>query len=93
MAEAEKVTALGRLLGATARAHHEATGGPNPDWAYWYGEHLTGKIDEFVGFSPEVEDIAEWLTWADRKHRAEAPGQKWPYFYAGQILDRLDQDG
>ena len=40
-----------------------------------------------------TEVIAEWLMWADQKHRAEAPEQKWPYYYAGQILDHLEKDG
>jgi hypothetical protein len=93
MAEREKVTALGRLLGATAEAHHTATGGVNPDWARWYGEHLAGQIDEFVGFSPDVELITEWLTWADEKHRTEAPDERWPFYYAALILDRVGQDG
>lgn len=45
--------------GAPRTCPSRRDGGPDPDWAYWYGEHLAGKIDAFIGFSPEVEVIAE----------------------------------
>jgi hypothetical protein len=77
---------LTRLLAGTARAHHDATGGSNDSWAQWYAEHLAGKIDDFVGFSPSVETIGEWLVAADDKQRAEDPDGHWPSAYARYIL-------
>jgi hypothetical protein len=80
---------LARLLATTARAHHEATGGINEEWAQWYAEYLADRIDEFVGFSPSVEIIGEWLVAADDKQRAEDPEGRWPPAYARFILEEL----
>jgi hypothetical protein len=90
MADQDRIRQLGRLLGAAARDHHEAHGGgPAPDWARWYAARIDGEIDEHVGFQPTVDQIAAWLTEADRRYRSEQPEIKWPYFYAELILDSL----
>lgn len=89
MADPETVTRLGRLLGAVARDHHEATGGENPRWAGWYAERLQGQIDPLIGSSPEVGQIEDWLIEADRRYRSEAPEIRWPFFYATLIIDEL----
>ncbi len=87
MTDREKVTRLGRLLADVAREHHEATGGENSEWARWYAARLVGQIDSLVGFSPEMQQIREWLEEADERHRAEAPEARWPFYYAELILD------
>jgi hypothetical protein len=92
MAERAKITELGRLFASAARAHHDATGGTNEEWAAWYARRLEGEIDSHVGYSPSVAEIAEWLTMAHEKHRVEAPDQRWPSYYAELILD-LVEDG
>ena len=89
MAEPEKVTKLGRLLAATARAHHDETGGANDQWAAWYAARLTGDIDSHVGFSPSVDIVEDWLTVAHERHQAEAPESRWPFYYAELILDTV----
>ncbi len=78
---------LRRLLVSAARAHHEAMGAANDDWATWYAEHLHGDVDEFVGFSPSVESIAGWLRAADAEHRTADPDGRWPPFYARYIIE------
>lgn len=83
---ADAARGLSRLLGGTARAHHEATGGVNPGWADWYAEHLHSDIAEFVGYQPTIETIAGWLARADEIHRAERADEKWPPVYAELIL-------
>ena len=87
MADRDRVTQLGRLLAAAARAHHEETGGVNEHWAEWSAGRLVGEIDSHVGFSPSRDQVREWLTSADEKHRAEAPDERWPFYYAELILD------
>jgi len=93
MADRARVTELGRLLATAARAHHDATGGVNANWANWYAQHLEGEIDAHVGFSPGVDEITGWLTLADERHRTQAPDQRWPFYYAELILDLVDEDG
>lgn len=83
---------LSRLLGATARAHHEATGGANDDWATWYATQLAGEIDEFVGFAPSIPEIAGWLTELDEAQRSEDPDGRWPRFYAQRIVEQFARD-
>ena len=82
---------LTRLLAGAARAHHEATGGANDDWAGWYAGHLEGAIDDFVGFAPDVVTIRSWLISADQKQRAEDPDGRWPPLYARYIIDEYAQ--
>ena len=88
----QKQRGLTRLLASTARAHHEATGGVNDDWARWYADRMMGAIDEFVGFSPHVDSIHVWLIAAEDKQRTEDPDERWPPAYARYILDEYAQD-
>ena len=92
MADRDKVTELGRLLGKVANEHHEATGGASPGWAEWYAARLEGEIDSYVGFEPSVADLSEGLRSADEKYRESEPGIPWPYFYAELILDSMARD-
>lgn len=92
MADRDKVTELGRLLGAVATEHHEATGGVSTRWAEWYAARLQGEIDSYVGFEPSADDITEWLRAADEKYRESEPDIPWPYFYAELILDSMARD-
>lgn len=90
MAEPDKVTELGRLLGAVASDHHEAhRAGPSPHWAEWYAARLQGELGPYVGFEPTVDEIAGWLREADERYRAENPDVRWPFYYAELILDSL----
>ena len=92
MADRDKVTELGRLLGKVATEHHEATGGASTRWAEWYAARLHGEIDSYVGFEPSVADITEWLGSADEEYREAEPDIPWPYFYAELILDSKARD-
>lgn len=77
---------LKELLKATARAHHEATGGTSAAWAEWYAEHLRDSIGSLIGANPSVEEIAAWLAAADIEYRAEERDVSWPRYYARFIL-------
>lgn len=85
--DTERRRGLARLLAATARAHHEATGGINERWALWYAEKMAGDIDEFVGYSPAVETVEQWLIAADERYRAESPDDRWPPYYARLFIE------
>ena len=59
---------VGHLV-ATAKAHHAATGGVNPQWAKWYAEHLVDDLNEALGSNMEVGELESWLIEADRRYR------------------------
>lgn len=77
---------LVRVLIRTAKAHHAATGGPNPDWARWYADHAVDEISELLGGEMGISDLATWLEEADRRYRAEEPEEAWPRAYASWLL-------
>ena len=86
MADDDALDGLVERLKATARAHHEATGGVNPAWAEWYAEHMIDDISEFSKKEMTVEALSEWLAEADRRYRSETPDMSWPRAYATWML-------
>jgi hypothetical protein len=70
----------------TAKAHHDATGGPNPQWAEWYSEHALDDINRLLGSDMTAIELAEWLTLADLRYREENPEESWPKAYASWLL-------
>jgi hypothetical protein len=75
------------VLVHTARAHHEATGGPNPSWAEWYAHHAVAEINELLDRRMSEPELAEWLAAADRRYLAEQPEQSWPRAYATWLME------
>lgn len=73
-------------LVATARAHHEATGGENAQWARWYAEHLIEDLDSSLGSEMDVGELEAWLVDADRRYRDEPQTKSWPKAYASWLL-------
>ena len=76
---------VGYLI-TTAKAHHEATGGVNPQWAEWYAERLVGDVNRVLNAEMSVDELAEWLIGADRRYREEGPELSWPKAYASWLL-------
>ncbi|HSJ82288.1 MAG TPA: hypothetical protein VLA91_00575 [Acidimicrobiia bacterium] len=70
----------------TAKAHHDATGGPNPGWAEWYAEHAVDELNQVLGSEMTVIELAEWLAQADIRYREEKPEESWPKAYASWLL-------
>jgi hypothetical protein len=68
MSDAEARSELEGYLVTTAKAHHKATGGVNPQWAEWYAEHLITDVNRTPvlgsGSSPSEESptstTAKW---------------------------------
>jgi hypothetical protein len=77
------------VLVETARAHHAATGGPNPRWAEWYAERAVLKVNRVLGSQMTVEDLAGWLTAADLRYTTEQPEMSWPRAYATWMLEQM----
>lgn len=74
------------LLINAAKAHHDATGGPNPRWAEWYAEHTVDDLNQVLGSEMTFTELAEWLAWADMRYREETPEESWPKAYASWLL-------
>lgn len=74
----------------TAQAHHQATGGVNPQWANWYAERLLEPVNELVSSNMSVDDLVAWLQAADKRYQEEAPEVSWPKAYAGWLLETSD---
>jgi hypothetical protein len=74
------------ILIRTAKAHHAATGGVNPDWPSWYAEHALDEINELLDYEMSVTELASWLEEADRRYRVEEPEESWPKAYATWLL-------
>ncbi len=79
---------LQELLLAAATAHHDATGGPDPEWRRWYAEFLEGRIDRYLDRrrAPDADEIEEWLSVAATRHQGR-PFDEWPETYAGVIAE------
>jgi len=90
--EPNKVTRLSELLSAAAHAHHDATGGPDHDWANWYARFLEHEMEPSLGIDPSVDDMASLLRIAADKHRDETDHLPWPSYYAELILETLENE-
>ena len=85
----DTTTELMSVLVETARAHHAATGGPNPNWAEWYAEKITVDVNRLLRAEMTVDDLAAWLTVADLRYTSERPDMSWPRAYATWMIEQL----
>jgi hypothetical protein len=88
MSDAEARGELVGYLVATAKAHHKATGGVNPQWAEWYADYLITDVNRVLNADMRVDDLTEWLIGADRRYHEEGPELSWPKAYASWLLTR-----
>jgi hypothetical protein len=91
---------LARLLRETSAVHSyyesDVLGGVrDQEWAAWYArymlEHGAGTIEGWPAGARTAEGMAALLIGADESHRANAPQDDWPEYYAHFIL--RDQGG
>ena len=75
-------------LVATAKAHHAATGGVNPEWAHWYAEHLVDDLNSVLSSDIEADELADWLAGADRRYRSEPQTSSWPKAYSVWLIEK-----
>lgn len=86
MADSESFDALVGSFIATAKAHHTATGGVNPQWASWYAERLVDDVNGILETEMTVAELTDWLTEADLRYRATDQTVSWPKAYATWLL-------
>ncbi|MEX0863978.1 MAG: hypothetical protein WD269_03785 [Acidimicrobiia bacterium] len=89
MTQADKTTELMGVLVETARAHHAATGGPNPRWAEWYANNAIHELNRLLDSEMTVDELTDWLIEADRRYTAEQPDKSWPRAYATWLLEEV----
>jgi hypothetical protein len=86
---------LARLLREASGAHavyeRDTLGGVrDDDWADWYAgymlEHEAASIPGWPAGGRTRKGTAALLTRADASHRASAPQEEWPEYYARYIL-------
>lgn len=88
MSDQDTLEELVALLKKTARAHHEATGGINPDWAMWYAERLIEDgVNEPLDRDMTADELSSWLAEADRRYKREEPHMSWPRAYAKWLVE------
>lgn len=87
MEERDQFVELVGHLVATARAHHSATGGDNPDWAHWYAERMLDDVNATLATSVEFHALAHWLLDADRRYRSDDQEEGWPKAYARWMIE------
>jgi hypothetical protein len=92
MNEPDRTYELMGVLVETARAHHAATGGPDPDWAKWYAERARDDVKRILGAEITTADLADWLAAADRRYTQESPDLSWPRAYATWLLEQPLRD-
>lgn len=80
------------LLIDTAKAHHEATGGVNPQWARWYAERMVDDLNQELDTSLEVDQLEQWLIAADIRYREEPRDESWPKMYARWLIAEYAPD-
>lgn len=87
MTQEDRTYSLMGVLVETARAHHAATGGPNPEWAKWYAESAVDEVNQILGAKMTTGELADWLVAADRRYTEERPKLSWPRAYATWLLE------
>ncbi len=80
---------LAALFREAAEAHHRAFGDEDHDWAPWYAEYLTPRLQAILGRSMDVPALTADLRTLDAEQRGETSGLPWPEYYARWFLRRL----
>lgn len=87
MAHADDFDEVVGYLVATAKAHHAATGGVNPQWASWYAAQLLDDLNEALDADMDAAELEAWLIAADRRYREEPQTASWPKAYAAWLRE------
>ena len=91
MGEGELARLLREASGAHAVYERDVLGGVRDEtWADWYAgymlEHGAASIAGWPAGARTLEGAAALLARADENHRATAPEEDWPEYYARYIL-------
>lgn len=87
----EKIQELTNLLMETGNAHHRAfseTEGFDPEWPLWYADYLIDKMPLLLEANMTKSELVYLLVHLNHIQSAEAPGAKWPRYYARRLAER-----
>ena len=87
----ERIEKLAALFEATGSAHHQAfiaTDGADPDWPIWYADYLHDKMPGHLGVTLTRSDIVYLLVKLGHEQAQNAPGAKWPRYYARYLIEQ-----
>ena len=87
MASSESFDEIVGYLVETAKAHHAATGGVNPEWARWYAEHALDDLNSALSAEIEIDELADWLAEADDRYHNQPQTHSWPKAYAAWLIE------
>lgn len=91
MPNPDLVQRLSDLFMETGQAHHQAfveADGKDPDWPLWYAEHLREPLGKHLGGEFTKTQLVYLLVLADKQQNLQAPGAKWPRYYARFFIER-----
>ena len=91
MSDSSAMKELTDLLMETGEAHHKAfhaTDGADPDWPLWYGEYLLEPLSKALNADLTRSEIVYLVMTLEKQRMVEAPGAKWPPYYARELLAR-----
>ncbi len=79
------------LLHEAGETHHRVfriVDGADDDWASWYAQWLIdlSELPALLGARPVRSELVYLLVSLDKQFPAEAPGEAWEIYCAGQIL-------
>jgi hypothetical protein len=86
------------LLHETGEIHHRVfriVDGADDDWASWYAQWLIdlSELPDLPGARPVRSELTYLLVSPDKQYTAEASGEPWGTYYAGQILRHFRPSG
>ena len=87
----DRIAKLTALFEETGSAHHQAfiaTDGADPDWPIWYADYLYDKLPAHLGVTITRSDIVYLLVKLSHEQTRNAPGAKWPRYYARYLVEQ-----
>ena len=76
---------LTSLFEQAGKAHHQAfasVDGADADWPIWYAEYLMDKLPSLLGATFTKSELVYLLVRLSKQQAFDAPGGKWPRYYA-----------
>lgn len=91
MAQLDLTEQLTTLFDEAGKAHHKAyaaVDGADPEWPIWYAEYLMDKLPAMLGATFTKSELVYLLVRLSKEQALEAPGAKWPHYYAKFFVER-----